>query len=248
MRKHVISADATLYEALQAMNSHRVKFLIATDDRGVVTGTLTDGDIRRGLLNGMQLADIIDAALCKQFTAVSDTDGLQQVLTAFHKPGIEFLPVLNKDDQLCNIITRRALNVLLLQNKEFLINYDFSSIDENTLEHEIFARPWGFYKTTVLNNMYQAKVIYIMPGQALSLQSHSRREEHWLMVSGQGQIQIGDSVQPALPGTNLFIPKGCKHRMTNTSKTDILIISEVQLGDYFGEDDIQRLDDRYGRA
>ena len=128
------------------------------------------------------------------------------------------------------------------------MDFDFSALDENTLEHEIFARPWGFYKTTILNDLFQSKVIYVMPGQALSLQSHQRREEYWTVVHGQGCIQIGESVHPVSPGQSFFIPKGCKHRLTNTSKTNTIILTEVQLGDYFGEDDIQRYLDQYGRA
>lgn len=248
MKTHIIDMQATIYESLQQMNNRKVKFLIAVDHEGAVVGTLTDGDIRRAILGRMSLDVSIDTAVCKSFTFVYHTDGLQQVLAAFRDARIEFLPVLDDEKRLCNIITRRALNVLLLQNQKFRIDFDFSTIDENTLEHEIFARPWGFYKTTVLNDMYQVKVIYVMPGQALSLQSHERREEYWLVVSGEGKIQIDNSMQLALPGANYFIPKGCKHRLINTSEDEVLILTEVQLGDYFGEDDIFRYEDNYNRV
>ena len=87
-----------------------------------------------------------------------------------------------------------------------------------------------------------------MPKQALSLQSHERREEYWIIVNGTGLIQLGESIHPVVPGGTFFIPKGCKHRLTNTSETETLILTEVQLGDYFGEDDIYRYDDHYGRG
>lgn len=247
MKKHVVDYQSSLYQALQQMNRNRVKFLVGVDENGLVVGTLTDGDVRRGLLRGMRLEDSIERAICKEFTFVRDKEGLQQILSAFQDTRIEFLPVLDNGRRLRNIVTRRSLNVLLLQNQKFQIDFDFETIDENALEHEIFARPWGFYKTTILNDMFQAKVIHVLPGQAMSLQSHCRREECWVIVNGEGLIQLGESVHPVAPGRSYFIPKGCKHRLTNTSETETLILIEVQLGDYFGEDDIKRYEDSYGR-
>lgn len=248
MNTHMIGCRASLYDALQQMNTHRVKFLIAVDEDNAVQGTLTDGDIRRGLLHGMQLGDCIDEAYTKTFTSISMDSGLAEVTAAFQNPSIEFLPVIDDAGRLKNIITRRALNVLLLQDQKFRVDYDFFSLDENALEHQIFARPWGFYKTTVLNEYFQSKIIHVMPGQALSLQSHERREEYWIIVNGTGLIQLGESVHPVQPGGMFFIPTGCRHRLTNTSESETLIITEVQLGDYFGEDDIKRYDDRYNRV
>lgn len=248
MNIHTIHSQARLCEALQQMDDRRIKFLVAVDSQDVVIGTLTDGDIRRKLLNGNSLQESIDGAICKTFTSVSQKDDLLQVLDAFKNPKIEFLPVLKENGQLLNIITRRGLNVLLLQNQKFQMDFNFETIDENALEHEIFARPWGFFKTTILNKMFQSKIIHVMPKQALSLQSHERREEYWIIVNGTGLIQLGESIHPAMPGGTFFIPKGCKHQLTNTSETETLILTEVQLGDYFGEDDIHRYGDQYGRS
>lgn len=245
--KYIIESNSTFYQALTKMDEHHVKFLVAVDKNRQVKGVLTDGDVRRGFLRGSKLEDSIASAICKDFTSVRDTDGLQQILSAFQDERIGFLPVLDSEGQLRNIITRRGLNVLLLQNQQFQIDFDFNKINENAFEYEICARPWGFYKTTVLNDLFQAKVIHIMPGQALSLQSHMRREECWVIINGEGLIQLGESVHSIDPGRSYFIPKGCKHRLTNTSNTRTLIFFEVQLGDYFGEDDIQRYEDHYGR-
>ena len=68
------------------------------------------------------------------------------------------------------------------------------------------------------------------------------------MVHGKGTVQIDDSVLNVTCGSSVFIPKGCKHRLTNTDKAENLIITEVQIGDYFGEDDIIRYEDVYGRV
>jgi len=247
MRRYEINYSATLLRALQQMDDRKVKFLVAVNEVGHVVGTLSDGDVRRALLSGIGLDVAVSEAIYRRFTSVLNTDGLSQVLEAFKDSRIEFLPVLRADGTMCNLITRRALQVLLLQNESFRMDYPFETLDTNTLEYEIFARPWGFYKTTILNHLFQVKVIHIMPMQQLSLQSHERREEYWIVVDGEGRVQIGESVHLAIPGGTYFIPKGCKHRLSNTSSDKVLIITEVQLGDYFGEDDIKRYEDIYGR-
>ena len=248
MIKHVITNDVSLRDALQQMNDRRVKFLVVTDSDNKVIGTLTDGDVRRSILRGTDISSSVEESVCRNITYLNDTDGLSEAVEAFKDEKFAFLPVMDAEGHLINIITRRNLNVLLLKDIMFSTDFDFASLDDIVLEHEIFTRPWGFYKTTVLNDMYQSKVIYVMPGQALSLQSHKRREEYWQIVKGTGTIQIGESVHAVYPGASFFIPKGCKHRMTNTSTDETLIFTEVQLGDYFGEDDIQRYEDIYNRA
>lgn len=248
MNKHLTDNKVTIRQALQQMDNNKVKFLVVVDFNNKVKGTLTDGDIRRGLLKGNGLDELVSGVMCRDFASVNINGSLQTVIEKFKDPRIEFLPVIDQQEKIINLITRRGLNVLLLKNKEFHMNFDFNQINENDLEHEIFARPWGFYKTTILNDFFQSKVIYVMPGEALSLQSHQRREEYWIVIHGEGKIQIGESIHPVTPGQNFFIPKGCKHRLSNTSKNDTLILTEVQLGDYFGEDDIVRYDDKYHRT
>lgn len=247
MEKHLINIDNTLKNALQRMNDNRVKFLVAIDGNAHIVGTLTDGDIRRAILGGVKLEDPLINAVCNNFTAIDKSAGLTEVIDLFQNDKLEFLPVLNEDKTICNIITRRGLQVLLLTNKTFAIDYDFDRINENALEHNIFSRPWGFYKTTILNDLFQSKVINVLPGQSLSLQSHHRREEYWIVVNGEGIATIGSSDKPVSPGVSLFIPKDCKHRLVNTSTTEPIIVIEVQIGDYFGEDDIVRYEDSYNR-
>ena len=248
MKNYVITNQVSLYEALQQMNDRKVKFLVVVDNDNKVVGTLTDGDIRRSILKNQDLSRNVEDCVCKNITCLKKGDGLSEAIDAFRDERFEFLPVVDSEKHLINIITRRNLHVLLLKDITFSTDFDFSSLDDIILEHEIFARPWGFYKTTVLNEMFQGKVIYVSPNQKLSLQSHQRREEYWMIVKGEGLIQLGDSVHPVHPGSTFFIPKGCRHRISNTSSTETLIFTEVQLGDYFGEDDIERYEDIYNRA
>ncbi|WP_400209218.1 phosphomannose isomerase type II C-terminal cupin domain [Methanomethylophilus alvi] len=144
-------------------------------------------------------------------------------------------------------MTRHILNYLLLINQKISFDFDYDMLCKTVLEHEIYVRPWGYYKTMVLNDTFQSKVIYILPEQRLSLQSHEHREEYWIIISGNGRVQLGESTHPVNPGDMFFIPKGCKHSISNESTEEIMVFSEVQLGDYFGEDDIKRYSDIYGR-
>ena len=115
------------------------------------------------------------------------------------------------------------------------------------MEHEIYNRPWGFYKSTILSSHAQAKIITVFPHCEISLQEHQRREEHWVVIKGRGRVILGESLLNVYPGKYIFIPKRCKHQIVNDSDENI-IFSEIQLGDYFGEDDIVRYSDKYGRT
>jgi mannose-6-phosphate isomerase len=109
-------------------------------------------------------------------------------------------------------------------------------------------RPWGSY--TVLDEApdYKVKRITVAAGRRLSYQRHARREEHWLVVHGAGRVTLEGDEFDVHPGTAVDVPVGAAHRIANTGTTQPLTFIEVQRGDYFGEDDIVRLDDDYGRA
>ncbi len=244
----VVNSNVTALEALKKIDLNKKGFLVVLSE-GIVVGTLTDGDIRRGLiikkLSGVH--NSIENIYSKDFKYIKNTDDFSKVVEAFKNEKFNFLPILNHEKHLCNIITKGNLHALLLQDIKFDLNYKFLEIDDMIPEHEIFSRPWGFYKTAILNQYYQCKTIVIKPSSSLSLQQHLRREEHWVVVHGIGEAQIGKSIIPVTSGSYLFIPKECIHRLKNTSEHESLIITEVQLGDYFGEDDIIRFEDDYGR-
>ena len=135
---------------------------------------------------------------------------------------------------------------MLLHDKEWDLKDDFTKINENEIDFEIYNKPWGFYKSTMLSEDVQSKVITVFPGEELSLQEHTRREEHWVIIKGKGKVILGSSMFDVRPGKYIFIPKGLKHQIINDGVENI-IFSEVQLGDYFGEDDIIRYSDKYDR-
>lgn len=113
--------------------------------------------------------------------------------------------------------------------------------------HTTVNRPWGSY--TVLEEDpegFKLKRIEVAPGARLSLQSHEKRSEHWVVVSGTATVTNGDQVLTVHKNQSTYIPIGAKHRLENRGKEPLHIV-EIQVGDYLGEDDIQRYEDNYGR-
>ncbi len=113
--------------------------------------------------------------------------------------------------------------------------------------HVKVNRPWGSY--TVLEEDpegFKLKRIEVAPGARLSLQSHAYRSEHWVVVSGTATVTNGDDIITVLKNQSTYIPIGTKHRLENRGREPLHIV-EIQVGEYLGEDDIQRFDDNYGR-
>lgn len=247
MVKYSLNSWGTLMDALYKIEKNKKGFLIIIDDLGCVVGTLTDGDVRRALLSGKDLKSEIKDIYNKSFKYVYDTDDFGDIVEIFKSIKIEFLPILSPEGRLKNIITKKNMHILIMEDRKFDMNFDFLSLDDSLLEHEIYNRPWGIYKTTFINEYSQSKVIKVNPKGVLSLQEHKRREEYWVVFNGVGEVTIGESIKKVEAGNFIYIPKGCKHRIVNLSETESLMIAEVQLGDYFGEDDIIRYEDAYGR-
>ena len=107
-------------------------------------------------------------------------------------------------------------------------------------------RPWGWFESLVLEYGFQVKRICVKSGGALSLQSHNHRSEHWIVVEGTAEITINDEVKLVTEGESVYVPVGAKHRMENPGKLRMVLI-EVQIGTYLGEDDIIRYEDIYAR-
>ncbi|MCL5797079.1 MAG: mannose-1-phosphate guanylyltransferase/mannose-6-phosphate isomerase [Gammaproteobacteria bacterium] len=113
--------------------------------------------------------------------------------------------------------------------------------------HRLAYRPWGSYEVLLDTDKYKIKRIIVKPGKKLSLQKHFHRSEHWVVVSGTAEVTNGDKVLTVRPNESTYIPMGEVHRLENKGKIDLVMI-EVQVGEYTGEDDIVRLEDSYGRT
>jgi len=108
-------------------------------------------------------------------------------------------------------------------------------------------RPWGNFVVLADSRDHKVKKITVMPGQRLSLQRHKHRKEHWLVICGKGKVTVNDNQFTVGSGDSVDIPQGATHRVLNDGDKEMIFI-EIQLGDYFGEDDIERLEDDYGRT
>jgi len=107
-------------------------------------------------------------------------------------------------------------------------------------------RPWGYYKSLSQTDDYQIKEIVVYPGKRLSLQSHEQRSEVWTVIKGEAVVQVLEEELIKKEQESVYIPKQTKHRLWNKSNTNLVIV-EVQMGSYFGEDDIVRYEDDFGR-
>ena len=119
---------------------------------------------------------------------------------------------------------------------------------QDALDREFDVRPWGNY--TVLADDasdYKVKQIVVEPGRRLSYQTHKKRAEHWIVISGEATVVLDGRELTVGPGQTVEIPIGAAHRCENHGTSRVVFV-EVQTGTYFGEDDIVRLQDDYGRV
>lgn len=113
------------------------------------------------------------------------------------------------------------------------------------IDHE--ERPWGSYTVLADEHDHKVKRIVVHPGKRLSYQTHARRAEHWYVVSGVATVTLDGIDHRVAAGESVDIGLGAAHRCSNQGDADVVFI-EVQRGDYFGEDDIVRLEDDFGRS
>lgn len=155
--------------------------------------------------------------------------------------GVNDLMIIDTEDALLIAHRDQAQSVKLVVDQLRLQQHPSTDL------HNTVQRPWGSY--TVLEDAPDCKVkrLIVKPGQVLSLQRHQSRSEHWTVVSGSAKVRVADDEFLLHRNESVFIPMRTLHRLENPTDQDIALI-EVQCGDYFGEDDIERLEDRYGRC
>jgi mannose-1-phosphate guanylyltransferase/mannose-6-phosphate isomerase len=174
-----------------------------------------------------------------QNTHIESTSHTTKVIAAI---GVDNLVIVDTPDAL--LVADRAKS----QDVKLVVEALKASADAELTELPATVhRPWGTYATLRQEDGYQVKRITVAPGQKLSLQYHHKRAEHWVVTQGQALVQIGDEEFETCPWEYRYIPLGEKHRLTNTGEGELVLI-EMQVGDYLGEDDIVRLDDVYGRS
>ena len=155
--------------------------------------------------------------------------------------GVDDLVVVETDDAV--LVARKDR---VQQVKDVVARLKDGQRSQAALHREVH-RPWGSYDSVDVGASFQVKRIKVKPGARLSLQSHTQRAEHWIVVSGTARVTRDNDVFELHANQSTYIPIGAKHRLENPG-TQMLELIEVQSGDYLGEDDIVRYEDVYGRA
>jgi mannose-1-phosphate guanylyltransferase/mannose-6-phosphate isomerase len=155
--------------------------------------------------------------------------------------GVENLVVVETDDAVLVAAKDRVQDV-----KQVVARLKADRRSQAVLHREV-QRPWGSYDSIDVGNGFQVKRIKVKPGASLSLQSHNRRAEHWIVVRGTALVTRNLDLFELHANQSTYIPIGAKHRLENPG-TEMLELIEVQSGDYLGEDDIVRYEDVYGRG
>ncbi len=155
--------------------------------------------------------------------------------------GVSDLVVVDTTDALLIASRDRVQDVKMLVSR-----LDERGREEHLTHSEVY-RPWGSYESVDHGERYQVKRITVNPGQSLSLQMHHHRAEHWVVVQGTAEVQVGEKSHMLAENESIYIPLGEKHRLRNPGKMPLHLI-EVQSGSYLGEDDIVRYEDNYGRS
>ena len=154
--------------------------------------------------------------------------------------GVNDLIVIDNDDAI--LISKKGLYDDFKKLISVLKKHNFPQLKENIFEN----RPWGKFENILTSKNLKIKKITVNPKSRLSKQFHNFRSEHWFVIKGKGFVYKDGRIKSLSKGQSIDIPKKCVHYIENKSKNNLIFI-EIQMGTYFGEDDIVRLEDIYGR-
>jgi mannose-1-phosphate guanylyltransferase/mannose-6-phosphate isomerase len=155
--------------------------------------------------------------------------------------GVENIVLVETDDSIL-LASKDSVQKI----KSIVAKLKKDSRPEVEIHRKVF-RPWGYYDSSESGKNFQVKRLAVYPGAQLSLQKHQHRAEHWVVVSGVADVVNGDQTIKLHVNESTYIPIGAVHQLGNSSD-ELLEIIEVQSGEYLGEDDIERIEDVYGRA
>ena len=154
--------------------------------------------------------------------------------------GLKDLMIIDDDD--ATLVVKKGYEEQVKDVLEEIKKIGHSSASEHTFEN----RPWGKFENILDSKICKVKKLTVNPSQHLSLQYHKKRSEHWIVVEGKASVNLNDKNIILKKGESIDIPLGARHSLGNDTK-EVLIVIEVQLGIYFGEDDIIRINDSYNR-
>jgi mannose-1-phosphate guanylyltransferase/mannose-6-phosphate isomerase len=155
--------------------------------------------------------------------------------------GVEGLMIIDTPDAL--LVSRRGL----AQDVKAVVQRLKAASHDSLRPHRTTYRPWGTCTVVEKGDRFKIQRLVVKPGAGLSPQLHRQRSEHWVMISGAAKVVVDGKETEIRADQSTFIPAGVEYRLVNPGTEDCVMI-EVQTGDYVGEDDVERLDDRYGRT
>jgi len=226
-----ISIDHAIME--KAQNVSVVPFLGSWSDLGNWDAVWEGADLTA---NGVSKAGKVITKDCYNSLLRSESENQQLVCI-----GLENIVVVGMNDAVLVANKDRVQDVK--EMVQILIDKRVSQGSQLPKDY----RPWGWFETFVISERFHIKQIFVSPNSALSLQSHKFRSEHWVIIEGTATVTLDDQTINLEAGQSIYIPCGSRHRLEN-STSDPLELIEVQLGSYFGEDDILRHDDWYKRG
>ncbi|MDB3999747.1 mannose-1-phosphate guanylyltransferase/mannose-6-phosphate isomerase [bacterium] len=154
--------------------------------------------------------------------------------------GVEDLIIVDNDN--ATLIVQKGKSEKVKDALEMLKGLNLPA----AIEHSFEYRPWGMFENLLDSKICKVKRLTVNPGHHLSLQYHHKRSEHWIVVQGRATVQLEDEKLYLESGKSIDIPLGAQHALGNDTDEEIIVI-EVQMGSYFGEDDIVRVSDPYNR-
>ena len=154
--------------------------------------------------------------------------------------GVEDLIIV--DDDNATLVVRKDKSGKVKDALEILKGLNIPAAREHSFEY----RPWGMFENLLDSKICKVKRLTVNPGHHLSLQYHHKRSEHWVVVQGKATVQLAEEKLFLESGQSIDIPLGAQHALGNDTDEDVIVI-EVQMGSYFGEDDIVRVSDPYNR-
>ena len=154
--------------------------------------------------------------------------------------GLQDLIIIDDDD--ATLIVRRGQTEKVKKVIEQLVATNKAAATEHSFEY----RPWGMFENLLESAVCKVKRLTVDQSRHLSLQYHHKRSEHWVVVEGTATVQLDGKTLTLKVGEAVDIPLGAHHALGNDTDTPVVVI-EIQMGSYFGEDDIVRVSDPYGR-
>jgi mannose-1-phosphate guanylyltransferase/mannose-6-phosphate isomerase len=247
-------------------------FVNATENKSILSAEyfnkLNEKSIDYSVIEKTTQTQVITADNLK-WNDIGSWKALKEVCNQDEKQNVLFGEVIEHSTRKSIIINENQQQTLLINNLENFLVYSsldllfISRIDDldqikkfveiiqkqkpNLTDSSCIGyRPWGKYENLLESNNFKVKRITILPGKKISLQLHNKRSEHWIVVSGTASVTIDNQLRNLTQDQSVYIPLGVKHRIENITDENLVFI-EIQCGTYFGEDDIVRFDDEWGR-